>query len=665
MAKVGPSAVYEALSNMRETFHSHGRLDDSNAKLDEVVKLFATYLAFRRGEIATFPTGHEKDLVARLGRSFVEAAHLTAFMTNEGHSIFGPKPELALRVQDQQLARELVGVVKLAVDSAFERQEGQAIDILNEAFSHFVRDNFRSNIEDAQYMTPPEVVAFMVDLAMSQLKDQRGRADPFVVMDPSCGVGSFLASFHERAKNCDTLKDRSISIVGQDKVDRMVRLTAVNMALFEVGQHRVTVGNSLALGSALDTYNRQVDLILTNPPFGARFDHAEVKTRFGQNTPFFNSMIGASAKIDSELLFIDRALELLKPGGRLFMVVPDGVVSAKGLPAVVRQNVLRRAWLRGVVELPPVTFAQAGTRTRTAIIYLQKKGGPEPVELAPAVLMATAEEIGFQVSSRKGVQIKTAVGRDVLPAVLKAFKEADAHGQVTEVRVLSHDPSVTVVPATLIQQDGWTPSHYSAKRLEALRSLHGRSNYDVVALGDIADLLSDRRRAERPSSGTPYVSVLHVIGEGIIDLKGVMSYAPKTPGLPIFPEEVIFSKINPHITRVSVVPAIANKLLCSSEFEIMKPRHDLSPYALAYILQSRPFLEQVCELTSGTSSSHNRVRTEQLAAIRIALPRLGTDERRQFDAHVEEYQDAFKSLMDGSLRVAQLRAKEMDVLGVA
>ena len=65
----GYAPIYEGLAELREEFHRSGRLDDSNAKLDEVVKLFATYLAVRLGDIAGFPApvDHpEPDFVARL-----------------------------------------------------------------------------------------------------------------------------------------------------------------------------------------------------------------------------------------------------------------------------------------------------------------------------------------------------------------------------------------------------------------------------------------------------------------------------------------------------------------------------------------------------------------------------------------------------------------------
>ena len=73
--------VYAALSNLRESFHRSGRLDDSNAKLDEVSKLFATYLAFRQQQIGAFPEPGADDLVERLQNSFQATAPTTPIQT--------------------------------------------------------------------------------------------------------------------------------------------------------------------------------------------------------------------------------------------------------------------------------------------------------------------------------------------------------------------------------------------------------------------------------------------------------------------------------------------------------------------------------------------------------------------------------------------------------
>ena len=185
-------------------------------------------------------------------------------------------------------------------------------------------------------------------------------------------MGSFLAAIYHRARNSDWLDPQRIRLFGQDKVERMVRLSTINLDLFNVEEHRITVGNSLELGSPIDNLNGTVDIIVTNPPFGARFNQSYVSASCGDNTPFFSAVRRAASNIDSELLFVDRNLRLLRDGGRLLIVVPDGVVSAKGTAALLRQHLAGSATLRAVIELPATTFAQAGTRTKTAVLYLQK-----------------------------------------------------------------------------------------------------------------------------------------------------------------------------------------------------------------------------------------------------------------------------------------------------
>ena len=332
------SRIYAALTELREGFHRSGRLDDSNAKLDEVSKLFATYLAHKNGAIPRFPAADSPSLVGELQAAFAATVKLQQYQMDGVGSIFGSQPALAIRAGDESLATDLVRLVRDSVDLAFNlRAAGRPFDILNEAFGHFVRDNFRSNIEDAQFMTPPEVVDFMADVVLHDIAKEdpavSDRNKHWIVVDPTCGVGSFLTAVYHRAQSSDWLRPTHLRLFGQDKVERMVRLSTINLLLFDAEEHRVTVGNSLERGSPTDRLNGLADIILTNPPFGARFDPGYVAGRCGDNVPFFSGLRRSPATIDSELLFVDRNLRLLRDGGRLLIVVPDGVISAKGVQA--------------------------------------------------------------------------------------------------------------------------------------------------------------------------------------------------------------------------------------------------------------------------------------------------------------------------------------------
>jgi type I restriction-modification system DNA methylase subunit len=661
-----PSAVYgpiyEGLAALREEFHRTGRLDDSNAKLDEVVKLFATYLAFKLGDIPGFPepVSHPgPDFVAQLQHCYAKAALQPYFVSAGGVSIFGTTPSLVLRDDDAGLAVRLIRLVVRAVDDAFSHQEdGNPYDVLNEAFGHFVRDNFRGNIEDAQYLTPAEVVDFMTSIALEDIQRDSRLSDreSLIVADPCCGVGSFLTAFAAKYRTLNNKGLPHLKLFGQDKVERMARLTTVNLALFRVFDHSVSVGNSIFKGSSLDEMNGSVDLILTNPPFGARFAQNEIALMARENTPFFSMLGRTRGPIESELLFVDRDLRLLREGGLLLIVVPDGVISASGIAALLRHHLRTSATLRGVIELPSVTFAQAGTRTKTAVLYLKKESSAS--NDLKHVFMGASTDLGFRVNSRKGVQIKVRKGESDLPAMLSAYRSMQNNNISKSTTVLSQVPqAVAVLHSSL--HDVWTPGHYQAMRHEDINDLTDTQEILNSHLDDLVDFVADERRVQKYRPGCAFLSVLHIIAEGVLDIGAINDYAPKTPGIPVRPGEVLLSRINPRIPRALVVPDFGQPILCSSEFVVMRPKQGIDPYMIAFLLLSKGVQSQIQCLASGTSASHNRVKTKDLANVFLPIPRSGSESAKRLNRKLTKYQEAMKKMMEFQRSVSELRATEM------
>jgi type I restriction-modification system DNA methylase subunit len=655
------SRIYDSLGYLREVFHKSGRFDDSNAKLDEVVKLLSTYIAYKRGLLKSFPQlDHTRvdKLIPELQRAFKQAAQLPCYQNQARGSIFGVSPSLALRAGDETLASDLLQLVENAVDIAFSNKvAGNPFDVLNEAFGHFVRDNFRGNIEDAQYMTPPEVVEFMVDLALADIEKEGTRQDtsaPFVITDPSCGVGSFLASFYHKAKQTNALRNIPLCLVGQDKVERMVRLTKINLTLFDALQHTVTIGNSLVHGSPLDQLNGRVDLILTNPPFGAKFDRSDVQACGAENLPFFSTIAKDNGNVDSELLFVDRNLSLLHEGGRLLIVLPDGVISAKGLSSLLRQYLRMNAIVHAIVELPSVTFGQAGTRTKTAILYIRKQ--TKVKEFPKNVFIAKADSLGFEVSSRKGVQVKVARGRNELPVIFEAYKAAQSSHTTT--RILSEAPSAIRTDYRDILNNSWTPNHYNSIRLQAVKHVSRSGSLQGIPLEELVEFECEKRRVEPWQPRSSFVSVLHLIGEGMLDINSIRAYAPKTPGIPIKAGEVLLAKINPRIPRVAVAPHLSDKMLCSTEFAVMKPRNGLDPYGLSFLLLTQMVQDQIKSLTSGTSASHNRIKTKELAKVKIPMPVEGSTAEKRLSNLVKAYRNSIENMVKETIKISSIRALE-------
>ena len=647
--------LYRSLQRVREAFHREGRISDSNAKLDETVKLLVVHFGHIKNLVSDqdYRTlSMRKTFTVRLlNRVFSQVATAPIFRQRGTGAIFEEIPSTLFKDGDEPIAFPIFSAVGQAF--SVQRAGTDNIDILNEAFGHHVRDNFRNHIEDAQYMTPPEVVNFMVDMAMELTKENHDESEnEFTVADPSCGVGSFLTKWRVAyEQSFDIAHTRKLKCIGQDKVDRMVRLSTVNLIFSESAGDDVYLGNSINDDSPISAYNGKVDLILTNPPFGARFSVEKLKHTSLHSTPFFAKTLAATKIVDSELLFLDRYLTLLRPGGFCLAVVPDGVISAKGMAALARQHLTRSAEIVAVVELPPVTFAQAGTRTKTAVLGFRKKIRPRR---SYSVFFSEAADLGFQVRKRKGASVKKVEGVNHLLEILTAFKSFSVS---TETKRTNADVKSVWREFSPSTQAAWTPRIL----LFDQEALERRALHRLLPLREYTEI-PKKRRARVHTEDNYFISVLHAIAEGILDIPAIKSYKPITPGLPVEPGEVLISRLNPRIPRVAVVPDLGRRLLCSSEYEILRPKAGVSPYLLAFVLLSPFVQEQIQSLTAGTSASHSRIKSEKIYD--LLVPDFAYAEDQNVIGKLNSYEQSCRRITESLIEIEKIR-NELDLGAVS
>lgn len=144
--------------------------------------------------------------------------------------------------------------------------------------------------------------------------------------------------------------------------------------------------------------------------------------------------------IDPAVLFIDRCLQLLRPGGRLLIVLPDGVLCNSG-DRYVREYIMGKkdeqtgqfvggkAIVKAVISLPADAFKLSGTGAKTSILYLQKrKADPErPEQFLPEpqtdVFMAVAETLGYVV--KNNIEDYSAGVPNDLDRIVGAYKRGE------------------------------------------------------------------------------------------------------------------------------------------------------------------------------------------------------------------------------------------------
>ena len=164
-----------------------------------------------------------------------------------------------------------------------------------------------------------------------------------------------------------------------------------------------------------------------------------------------------------------------------------------------------------------------------------------------------------------------------------------------------------------------------------------------------------RRRPRRYTNDAYFIGVLHIIGEGVLDVAGIKGYQPITPGLPVEAGEVIISRINPRIPRVAVVPDLGKPLLCSSEYEILRPQEGVSPYALAFALLSPFAQEQIRSLTAGTSASHSRIKPERIYD--VLVPELDYDSDSAMAGKLRRYEACCRTITTSLVEIEEIRRR--------
>ncbi|MCI1067419.1 N-6 DNA methylase [Stenotrophomonas maltophilia] len=190
-------------------------------------------------------------------------------------------------------------------------------------------------------------------------------------------------------------------IYGTDANDRMARTSKMNMIMHGDGHGGVHHHDGFLNVNGI--FEGRFDVILTNPPFGASVEptdkvldvdikinaaseeryikeygdlylQAQDRVRAALNKPItslFELPKSDKTKIKTEVLFIERCLDLLKPGGRLGIVLPEGIFNNPSL-TYVREFTEDRAWIRAVVSLPQETFVSSGANVKCSLLFLQK-----------------------------------------------------------------------------------------------------------------------------------------------------------------------------------------------------------------------------------------------------------------------------------------------------
>ncbi|MFA0223251.1 restriction endonuclease subunit M [Vibrio splendidus] len=330
-----------------------------------------------------------------------------------------------LKLSDRALA--------FMVSELFKYDFGKTeMDVKGAAYQEIVGNNLRG--DKGQFFTPRSAIDLMVEI----IDPKEGES----VLDSSCGTGGFLVAALKHVEwsiRKEICKDEKFptneewkivherlakhakdNLYGADFDPDLVKATQMNVVMGANEMANIHHMNSLEfpLGHlpGVKEFNEKaklgtLDIILTNPPFGADIPVTEEhilqqyeladkwqKTEAGS----FRKTGERKASVAPEVLFIERCIKWIKPGGRIGIVLPDGILGNPG-DEYIRAWIMRNCWVLASVNLPVEAFiVEANVNIQTTLLFLKRKTQSE----------MDAEEIGGEAEYPVFMAVSEKVGKD-------------------------------------------------------------------------------------------------------------------------------------------------------------------------------------------------------------------------------------------------------------
>lgn len=538
-----------------------------------------------------------------------------------------------------------------------------AFDVKGEAFEYFLGDTFTGGL--GEYFTPRNVVEFMVEAVDLRIGER--------IIDPFCGTGGFLIyafeivgekirlnEFSDDEKKRWRFELSSRCLYGTDWKERTSQACKMNMMVHGDGSSGIFKHDGFINIPAIieeDTFH----VCITNPPFGS----------FETNpTVLGNYVLGAGrASQDRVILAIERCLKLVKPGGKIAIVVIDGVLNNRSTD-YVRNHIRQNAWVLGVVSLNAETFQGYGARAKTSVLFLKRKEVTDGGTQQP-IFMAIARSTGLAPNGEM-------IPGNVLPEILLDYREflrGGAAGRNSESWIV--DGIGDRLDAEAYAPSANRRTEVTGPRRSVLRSLDAlREN--AITLNHIEEELAAVRYNPRQLRGV------------ILEVSERVKLSPETTykllgvrwwGAGVFVREeklgkqikakslfrvkagsLIYNRLFAFRGSFAVVPPELDGLYVSGEFPTFAAVEESNSSALVirylvHTLNSPQHLEVVDRLSTGsTKTSRNRFNEQLLLDMTIDFP--ATDEDlhavvRLLDAagelrsEIENLTLSVKSLKDG------------------
>lgn len=507
-------------------------------------------------------------------------------------------------------------------------------DLNGRMFEVFLNAAVRGK-ELGQYFTPRPVVDFMTRIALQ--RPDFNVVTPPKTIDACSGTAGFLIEvmayllsglrddtrFNDNEKQ--TIKDKICNecLYGIEANQKVARVARINMYLHGDGGSHIFHGDGLdneptVESDMLDEQKTEVeehsskisagtfDLVLSNPPFSMTYKHTnDIEQRILRQRDLSQQM--PSAK--SNILFLSRYLELLKPGGEMLIVFDDTILNGNTC-VDIRQWLLDNFIIIGIHSLPFNAFFKARANIKTSILHARKK--TSLVEEQGHIFMSISNNIGHDNT------LNDTLEKNNLPDIFTSYIEWRRTGKMQAIYKDNHDLNENLE----CPEQAWllSPRNINVNRLDAFyyspelkkvkEKLKELNDTNKVSLKSglnftLRDKISKDDRQALIDSGEPlkYIEISDVTEYGLIlhHLTDTLDELPSRGQYRVREGDILMALNISSRGTVVVVPEEFDGAICTSGFLVIVPKDEDQRSLLWYALRSEYCRKQIYYLSQTAS----------------------------------------------------------------
>lgn len=269
----------------------------------------------------------------------------------------------------QEMVDKLTGLIAIFQRDEFNFKNNKAggDDILGDAYEYLMR-NFatESGKSKGQFYTPAEVSRILAKVVgIDRITE---RTEDYSVYDPACGSGSLLIRAADEAPF-------EIAIYGQEKETTTAGLAKMNLVLHNKAAGEIKAANTFSdpqyfEEGSNDEVLKRFDFAVVNPPFSLK-NWTDGLKEYGR----FDGYGDRPPEKNGDFAWLMHILKSLKSTGKAAVILPHGVLFRGNAEATIRQSIIDKGYIKGIIGLPANLFY--GTGIPACILVIDKSDADE------------------------------------------------------------------------------------------------------------------------------------------------------------------------------------------------------------------------------------------------------------------------------------------------